>query len=188
MAVNAAQDGRNLRLTVEGIEEPFIIRPLPGRRGQELTSYFLTIAAQQPLVQPDGSPLNMETVLAWAVDGVDAEGEWISDGPINKRILNTLTLEEGQDVYLPAFYWCSVLGIDGVIDYFAAGGGMSGGLKAMRSLTLTLGISPLVTSPDSVSETLTSEASTPTTSTPNGGGTLERLPRAKRSRFQNRKR
>ncbi|UAJ80150.1 hypothetical protein IT072_03635 [Leifsonia sp. ZF2019] len=181
-----SQQGRDLHITIEGVDDPFVIRPLPGRRGQELTEYFLRIASQQPLDGIPGAPADMATVLNWAVNGVDADGEWITDGENSRRVFNVLTLTEGEDVLLPAFYWSSVLGIKGVEEYFAAGGGMAGGVKALGSLTMTLGISPLVTSPSSVLATQTpSPAGTTSTSSPTSGSALERLPRWKRSIGQN---
>lgn len=180
------QQGRDLHITIEGVDDPFVIRPLPGRRGQELTEYFLRIAAQQPLDGLPDAPPDMATVLNWAVNGVDENGDWITDGENSRRVFNQLTLSEGEDVLLPAFYWSSVLGIKGVQEYFGAGGGMAGGVKALGSLTMTLGISPLVTSPSSVLATPTpSPAGTTSTSSPTSGSALERLPRWKRSVAQN---
>lgn len=40
----ATQDGRRLRLEVDGIDEPFYIDPLPARRGRALTALFLDSA------------------------------------------------------------------------------------------------------------------------------------------------
>ena len=180
------QQGRDLHITIEGVDDPFVIRPLPGRRGQQLTEYFLRIAAQQPLDGLPDAPPDMATVLNWAVNGVDENGDWITDGENSQRVFNVLTLTEGEDVLLPAFYWSSVLGIKGVEEYFAAGGGMAGGVKALGSLTMILGISPLVTSPSSVLATPTPPpADTTSTSSPTGGSALERLPRWKRSVGQN---
>ena len=179
------QQGRDLHITIEGVDDPFVIRPLPGRRGQELTEYFLRIASQQPLDGLPDAPPDMDTVLNWAVNGVDEDGNWITDGENSRRVFNTLTLTEGQDVLLPAFYWSSVLGIKGVEEYFAVGGGMAGGVKALGSLTMILGISPLVTSPSSVLATPAQTASTTTTSSPTNGSARERLPLWKRSVGQN---
>lgn len=183
------QQGRDLHILIEGVDDPFVIRPLPGRRGQELTDYFLRISTQQPLDGLPDAPSDMGTVLNWAVNGVDENGDWITDGQNSRRVFNTLTLTEGEDVLLPAFYWSSVLGIKGVEEYFAAGGGLAGGVKALGSLTMLLGISPLVTSPSSVLATLTpSPAGTTSTSSPRSGSARERLPRWKRSIGQNEKR
>ncbi|MEN0083998.1 MAG: hypothetical protein AAGC66_04440 [Leifsonia sp.] len=180
------QQGRDLHITIDGVDDPFVIRPVPGRRGQELTEYFLRVAAGQPLDGLPDAPPDMATVLNWAVNGVDENGDWITDGENSRRVFNQLTLSEGEDVLLPAFYWSSVLGIKGVQEYFAAGGGMAGGVKALGSLTMTLGISPLVTSQSSVLATPTpSQADTTTTSSPPDGSALERLPRWKRSVGQN---
>lgn len=179
------QQGRDLHILIEGVDDPFVIRPLPGRRGQQLTEYFLRIASQQPLDGLPDAPPDMATVLNWAVNGVDENGDWITDGENSHRVFNALSLEEGQDVLLPAFYWSTVLGIKGVQEYFSVGG-MAGGVKALGSLVSILGISPLVTSPSSVLATPTlTPASSTSMSTPTGGSARERLPRWKRSIGQN---
>lgn len=41
----ATTEGRRLRLTVEGIEEPFLVDPLPAKRGHALTVQFVEAAA-----------------------------------------------------------------------------------------------------------------------------------------------
>jgi len=43
----AIQEGRRLRLEVDGIEEPFYVDPLPARRGRELTGLFVDAAIGQ---------------------------------------------------------------------------------------------------------------------------------------------
>lgn len=173
----ARQVARDLIITVEGVE-PFTVRPLPGRRGKELTDLFLRMATRQGM-PPETT---MEQVLAWSVNGVDENGDWITVGPNSERLENTLTLHESEDVYNAAFYWSTVLGIDGVNTYLAHGGGLTGSVKALEALALTLGISPSMTSPSSELESLIRQASTPSTGTPNGSGTLARLPESKRSR------
>lgn len=174
---SASQSGRELIITVAGVDD-FVIRPLPGRRGKELTDLFLRMAAQQGM--PEG--ITMEQVLAWSVNGVDENGKWITTGPNSERLETTTTLKEAEDVYNAAFYWSTVLGIDGVNVYLVNGGGLTGSVKALGALTLTLGISPSMTSPSSALENLISQVSTPSTGTPSGGGTLAKLPDAKRSR------
>jgi len=181
MTTKATQQGRDLHLAVGGVDEPFIIRPLPGAKGKELTHLFLAIATRQPI------PVDMETVLKWAVNGAtrdeDGQWQWIDDGPNSDRIENELSLHEAEDVFLPAFYWQTTLGIDGVNTYLEAGGGMAGGVKALSFLASTLGISPFTTSPSSELESRIQKlVPTPPTGTRSGGATLDRLPAAKRSR------
>lgn len=162
--INASQEGRDLHITVAGVDGAFVIRPLPGVKGEQLTETFIRIAAKQ--LEPTG----METLLMHAADGVDENGEWIEDGPVYTRVKNTLTLSEGEDVLLPALYWHTVLGIEGVWDYIKAGGGMAGGVKALSSLISTLGISPTQTAPSSALESLIqSQGLTRPTGTRTGG-------------------
>lgn len=181
MTTTATLHGRDLVLAVEGIDDPFIIKPLPGVKGKELTHLFLAIATRQE------TPVPMETVLKWAVNGAERndadEWEWIDDGPNSRRIEDELALHEAEDVFMPAFYWQTVLGIDGVNAFLRAGGGMTGSVKALGFLASTLGISPFTTSPSSELETrIRKLVNIPSTGTPNGSATLDRLPDAKRSR------
>lgn len=186
--ITAALQGRDLAITVEGIESPFVIRPLPGRMGKQLThEYLLTLDRQLPATR-------MEEILMISVDG----GQWVAgeDGdvlmpldPADRTVYNRcddeLSTTEAQDVLHPAFFWQTVLGMDGINVYIKGGGGYAGGLKALGSLAQALGMSPLMTSLSSESATLTpSPASTSPTSTPTAGSTVERLPAAKRSRNQ----
>ncbi|CAN5424927.1 hypothetical protein BH09ACT9_BH09ACT9_00730 [soil metagenome] len=180
--ITAALQGRDLHLTVEGIEAPFIIRPLPGKMGKHITDLYLRITARE--LPPHG----MEDLFRIAVDG----GQWVEDGqlvplPEDQRVNynradDELSQSEAQDFLLPAFFWQTILGIDGVNEYIQAGGGMAGGVKLLGSLALTLGVSPLLISQSSALETLIQKVGdTPTTTTPQGGPTLAKLPAEKRS-------
>jgi hypothetical protein len=166
MSVTATTEGRNLVLHVDFIDEPFIIAPLGGRAGQQLTNDFLNISAGIT------SPLAMDDVLARAVGAENFE-----------RIKEHLTLVEGENVLLPAFYWQTVLGLDGVNAFISGGEGLAGAKKALELLILTLGISPSQTSPSTALETLIPKLgrTTPTT-TPPTGKTVDKLPLNKRSR------
>ena len=125
MTTTATIQSRELVITVDGIEEPFSIAPLPGTKGQDLTNTFLGIAAGR--LHPEG----MEQVLITAV------GE-----AVYARVKAELTLSEGESVLLPAFYWQTVLGLSGVNAYIDAGEGLAGSAQALRLLVATLGISP----------------------------------------------
>lgn len=164
--ITATLAGRNLSIRVDGIEEPFIIAPLPGRRGQELTNTFLNISAGA--AKPEG----MEAVL------VESVGQATYD-----RVQDELSLHEGESVLLPAFYWQTVLGIDGVNAYISGGEGLAGAKKALQLLIWTLGISPTLTAPSGALETL---IQSPGLTPPTGVSTttLAKLPAAKRSRNQ----
>ncbi len=189
--VSAALQGRDLAITVEGVESPFVIRPLPGRMGKHLTDLYLrTMARELP-------PTQMEDVFRIALDG----GQWADDAhtvlvplpedqqPVWARCDDELSQAEGQDVLHLAFFWQTVLGMTGVNSYIEAGGGFAGGVKTLGFLTQTLGISPLTTSPSSALETLIrSQANMSPTSSPMTGSTVEKLPANKQSRRPRKKR
>jgi hypothetical protein len=185
--IEAAQQGRDLHLTMEGIESPFVIRPLPGRMGKHVTEQYLKISARE--IHPQG----MEDLLRIAVDGGHWVGDYLAPMPSDQqpnydRLENELSTAEAQDILLPALFWQTVLGMDGVETYVKAGGGFAGGVKALGFLLSTLGISPLLTSQSTALETLIrAQANTPTTATPTGGPTLARLPAEKRSIQQGKK-
>lgn len=174
MTVTAAQVGRDLHLTVEGVADPFVIAPLPGRVGKTLTDKYIECSA-------GGDATGMEELLMISVDGgtVGDDGTLIphTDLPNYQRIGEELSLAEAQDVLLPAFFWQTILGIRGVNIYLEAGGGDAGGVKALWALLEAMAISPSRTSPSSALETLTqSQASTRPTSTRKGGRKPGRQP------------
>lgn len=164
MTITASKVGRDLHLTVEGVSDPFVIRPLPGWAGRDLTERYLAFSSGRT------DPADMELLLQHAADGIDETGEWISGGPVHTQIDNTLSLDEAHDVLVPALLWQTVLGMKGVQTFLGAGGGDTGAVKALWSLVSTLGGSSSLTSPASALETLIQTlASTPPTSTPQGG-------------------
>lgn len=180
--ISAAQQGRDLAITVEGIESPFVIRPLPGRMGKALTDLYLrTIVRDLPVTQ-------MEDVFRIALDGGQWDGDDLIPLPyeqqtVYRRCDDELSTAEAQDVLHPAFFWQTVLGFSGVKAYTDAGGGFEGGVKALGFLAQTLGVSPLTTSPSGALETLIRlQASTSPTTSPTGGSTIDRLPAGKQSR------
>ncbi|RFA12641.1 hypothetical protein B7R21_09855 [Subtercola boreus] len=145
--ITATLAGRNLELTLDNIDQPFIIKPLPGRMGKQVTDHYLRITARA--IPADG----MEDLLRICVDG----GRWHEDKtlvPLPEahrtnylRCEDELSTAEAQDVLLPALLWQTVLGMDGVTTYVDGGGGMAGGVAALRLLVTTLGISPHAVSP-----------------------------------------
>jgi len=164
MTTTATLQGRNLAIHIDGIEEPFIIPPLGGRRGQALTNLFIEIVASQ---RPGSE---MEAVLEEAVGAA-----------VYERVQDELSLSEGQSVLLPAFYWQTVLGLDGVDAYLSGGEGMAGAKKALLLLTMSLGISLTQTAPSTALESLIrSQARTQRTEASTTAS--ERLPANKRSR------
>lgn len=179
--ITAEQVGRNLHLTVEGVEEPFIIHPLPGYAGEKATQVFIEIAAQK---RP---PEELEGVWQMVLDGVTADGTPVKDGPNWTRIRNTLSLHEGEDVLHPAFYWQTTLGIDGVTEYLEVGGGLAGAGKVLKRLILTLGISPTQIGRSGALDGLI-QSLAPTLPTDPSTTTLGRLPLHKRGFKQNARR
>lgn len=159
----ATIQGRNLVLTVDGIDEPFIIVPLNGRRGQVLTSTFINICAGAL------SPMGMDDVLTEAVGLA-----------VYERVRDELSLHEAESILLPAFYWQTVLGLEGVTAYISGGEGLAGSKKALELLILTLGISPTQTAPSGALESLIQKQGI-TRPTARATTTLDKLPAAKRS-------
>jgi hypothetical protein len=180
------QVGRDLHITLTDVDEPFIIKPLPGYAGEHLTRSFIEIAAQQAL--PEG----LVDVWQMSVDGVlpgetsDGNPIPIVDGPNYSRVKNTLSLSEGEAVVVPAFYWQTTLGIEGIKAFTSGGEGLAGSKKALELLIWTLGISPTQTGRSSALEILIqSPGLTPLT--PRSTTTVDKLPPAKRGFMQNRR-
>ena len=167
--INATLQGRNLAIHMDGIEEDFIIPPLNGRKGQDLTNRFINIAAGK--LSPEGTDQMMR----------DAVGD-----AAYERVQDELSLSEGESILLPALYWQTVLGLDGVNAYISGGEGIAGAKKALELLIWTLGISPTQTAPSGALESLIQK---PGLTPPTGVSTTtaEKLPVSKRSRNQNQK-
>jgi hypothetical protein len=131
-----------------------------------------------------GSTEQLAEMLIMCVDGAvyDADSDMWSPVPEDQRtnynrIGFELSQAEADDVLYPAFFWQSVLGIDGVKAYLEAGGGLPGALKATGALAARLGRLPQPTSPSSASGSPTSAASTPSTPSRSGGGSSVKKPR-----------
>jgi hypothetical protein len=178
--ITAKQEGRNLSITVDGIDEPFIIQPLPGFAGEKATEMFILIAAREM------PPEKLAEVWQLALDGVNENGDTIVDGPNWTRIKRTLSLTEGESVIHPAFYWQTTLGIDGVNEFIEAGGGLPGAKKVLERLILTLGISPMQTGRSGALENLMQQALFPPTNPSTTA--LDKLPPNKRGFRQSGKR
>lgn len=160
--ITASLNGRNLHLHLGGVEEDFIIEPLGGRDGKALTNEFLQTSIG---LLPVGG---MEGILERAVGSA-----------VYERVQSEISVSEGESILLPAFYWQTVLGMDGVNAFITGGEGMAGAKKALELLALTLGISPTQTAPSGALESLIqSQAPTPPTGRPTT--TRDRLPAAKR--------
>lgn len=167
--LTAEQVDRDLVLIVAGVA-PFVIHPLPGRQGKQITDTYL-LGAQGKTTGDE-----IEAALMIAVDGGvwdDERGRFVprpeADRTVYNRVHDELRLGEAESILLPAFFWQTILGIAGVTAYIEGGEGMRGGVKALAALAARLGLSPSLTSPSSVLGSLIRlESTTPTTS-PNGG-------------------
>lgn len=167
--LKAEQVDRDLVLTVEGTD-PFVIRPLPGRQGKQITETYLNGAQG---LAPGG---DIEAALMIAVDGGvwdDEQGRFVPrpdpERTVYNRINDELRLGEAESILLPAFFWQTILGIAGVRAFIEGGEGMSGGVKALGALAARLGLSPSLTSPSSVLGNLIRLESTTPTTFPTGG-------------------
>ena len=168
MAITATKAGRDLHITVEGIERPFIIHPLPGRAGIQITDTYLSgsvgTAGQADILD----------ALVIAVDGGVFDGErWVpvpEEEQVNyTRLGLELSQAESEAIIMPAFFWQTILGMDGVNAYIQGGEGLAGTLKAVGALSQRLGLLARKTSPSTALDGLTLEASTRSMSTPQGG-------------------
>ena len=139
MTVTAEKVGRNLHLTFEGVEEPFIIKPLPGRAGIAITDTYLAISGGENRAQ------DLTRALQIAVDGAVRDGDrWVpvpEDRQTNfNRIGEELSQDEAESILMPAFFWQTILGMDGVKAYLEGGEGLSGTLRATGALSRRLGL------------------------------------------------
>lgn len=183
--ITAQQDGRNLRLTVEGISEPFIIRPIPGNAGHQITDVYIRTLARA------AEPHEMALALAIALDGAQRteSGSWAPVEPEDRvnasRLGDEVSAAEGEDISMAAFFWQTVLNVAGVNAYLSGGGGVGGLEKATWALVHRLGLSPETTSPSSALESLIQlQASTPNTSSPQGGEKPGKQPQDRRPKKQ----
>ena len=148
MSVTATKVGRDLHLQFEGVDAPFVIRPLPGRAGLQITDTYLAISGGENRAQ------DLTQALQIAVDGAVRDGErWVpvpEDQQTNfNRIGDELSQDEAESILMPAFFWQTILGMDGVRAYLEGGEGLSGTLKATGALSRRLGLLVRPTSPSS---------------------------------------
>ncbi|MGB3413625.1 MAG: hypothetical protein WBA28_02805 [Microbacteriaceae bacterium] len=176
MTITAEEVGRDLHITVEGLE-PYVIKPLVGKYGETLTQAFIKFAV-------DGlSDQAWSEALLGAMDGFTENGEPNREGVNQNRLINELRLAEAERVLFAAFLWQTVMGIGTVQEYLSNPDTMDGSLKAMRALAFKLGLSAWMKSPDTESENVTPVEDTNTTSSPQSSKTVEKLPWHKRSRL-----
>ena len=148
MSVTATKVGRDLHLQFEGVDAPFVIHPLPGRAGLQITDTYLAISGGENRAQ------DLTQALQIAVDGAVREGDrWVplpDDQQTNfNRIGDELSQDEAEAILMPAFFWQTILGMDGVKAYLEGGEGLSGTLKATGALSRRLGLLVRPTSPSS---------------------------------------
>lgn len=118
MTVQADKQGRNLVLTVEGVDDPWVIRPLAGHAGRQITATYLAF------LQGKADMAAFTAAMRMAVDGAVFDKEqdrWVplpeADQENWRRIDMELSQAEANDVVTPAFMWQTVLGLDGVKAY-----------------------------------------------------------------------
>lgn len=149
MTINAEKVGRDLQLAFDGVDDPFIIHPLPGNAGQQITRTYLKAA------EGKGGE-NFPDALRMALDGARKNaitGDWErlpdEECPNWQRIGNELSQSEGELIVMPAFFWQTILGMDGVAAYVEGGEGIAGTLKAQKALLTRLGLLAQMTLPSS---------------------------------------
>ncbi|WP_350351877.1 hypothetical protein ABS642_00750 [Microbacterium sp. A8/3-1] len=143
--IEATKDARNLVLTMQGVD-PFVIRPLPGHAGRQITDTYLSTLS--------GQTGDLLAALQMAVDGAVLDGDrWVPRPEAEQtnfsRIGMELSQEESELIIMPAFFWQTILGMDGVKAYIQGGEGLAGTLKASSALTARLGRLAPRTSPNS---------------------------------------
>ena len=179
MTIHAEQVGRNLHLSVEGLDaSPYVIKPLPGRAGLYATEIYLAGSTGNARAE------EMAAVMIMCVDGAvhDPETDTWSPVPPEEQVNYTrigleLSQSEAEDVLMPAFFWQTLLGIDGVKAYVSEGGGLAGAVKATGALARRLAIFDQRTSPLTASGAPTSAASSPSTSSRPSGEKPGKQPR-----------
>lgn len=182
--VTASEVGRDLHLTVEGVA-PYVVRPLPGRIGEQITSTYLEAAVGR------ATTTDMTDAFRMAVDGGVKDGDRYVPVPESEqhnynRIQDELRTAEAESILMPAFLWQTVLGLTGVTAFIEGGEGVAGGVKALWALTARLGISPSRTSPSSALDDLIRlQAATPSTSSPQGGVKPAKQPQDRRPKSTN---
>jgi len=141
--IDATKDGRNLVITLQGVD-PFVVHPLPGHAGRQITDTYLTTLS--------GQTADLTAALQMAVDGAVLDGDrWVPRPEAEQINFNRLGMELSQDeaemIIMPAFFWQTILGMDGVRAYIEGGEGLAGTLKASGALTARLGLLARRTSP-----------------------------------------
>lgn len=138
--ITARKEGRNLVLEMEGLDQPFVIKPLPGRAGVQITDTYLGSLGS------DTKTAEFTDALIMAVDGGRENaitGRWEplpEEEQLNwARIGRELSQGEAELIVMPAFFWQTILSMDGVRAYIDGGEGLPGTLKASRALSDRLG-------------------------------------------------
>lgn len=174
--VTASEVGRDLHLTVEGVA-PYVVRPLPGRIGEQITSTYLRASVGAATTE------EMTDAFRMALDGGVLDGDHYVPLPEEEqhnynRIQNELRTAEAESILMPAFLWQTVLGLTGVTAFIQGGEGVAGGVKALWALTARLGLSPSRTSPSTALDDLIQlQAASPSTRSPEGGAKPGKQPR-----------
>lgn len=148
--ITAEKVGRDLHITLDGVDGPFVVHPLPGLAGIQITETYLGVAGGAPAIR------DMQSAMVMAVDGArqnSLTGRWepvpAEEQTNYTRIGLELSQDEAESILMPAFLWQTTLGLDGVKAYIEGGGGLPGTLKATGALSRRLGLLLRPTSPSS---------------------------------------
>lgn len=95
----AIAEGRDLHLGVQGIERPFVVHPLPARRGKQLTDVFVQIAVQGPAsVGADAAMKESIFIEAFGPENYARAGSGIVELTLDGEILATWIPDAEQDL------------------------------------------------------------------------------------------
>ncbi|MDZ4046178.1 MAG: hypothetical protein U1E32_10430, partial [Rhodoglobus sp.] len=98
--VTATEVGRDLHLTVEGVA-PYVVRPLPGRIGEQITSTYLNSAVGSATTE------EMTDAFRMALDGGVLNGDRYVPLPEAEqhnynRLQDELRTAEAESILMPA--------------------------------------------------------------------------------------
>jgi hypothetical protein len=132
--ITAAQEGRGMVISVEGIDEPLVVNGVPSRIGRWLTDEYFEIS-------------RLAATNEYTVEGhpVPVPIEQQKNGA---RLEHELSLAEGRAVTDLAFFFSSALGFKGGVElYLRAEGGDAGQVHALTALARHYGFTIAESSP-----------------------------------------
>lgn len=196
LRIHVEQDPEDI--AAGSVIDDFLVDPLPAKRGMYLSRQFVQVslgtipdvavepadpAAMESLLIESLGAANYERLAGCIVVPVDDEDHrargvrFVEFEEHDGRVATDgepLRQEEVRQVMLAAFYWQSVLGIEGVRAFLETP--ESSGGKVLGLLLVALGVQLSRTSRGSASEPQTQQAVTPATNTPTGTSASVMLP------------